>query len=420
MRHFSCPKWFDKITRCTLAIKKRNRKNIKYVIPLIAVFVVIVTGLSYICPVQKSSRSKDIKTYDTIENKAAAQLQEVYLTKGNKALEAMEYKMAVEYLEKAAERGNTEAMYILASIYETGEFEVPENRTLALKWYKKAAESGDADAMYRMCGIYSEIYYDIQTGDEDEFNSWGITPNSTVVEFWAKKAFVAYRKAADAGDSWAMDMLGDMYKRGEGVEQNKMEAFKWYRKAADAGNATAMNDLSYMYESNYDIRVDEAEDIRRKSRYEDAQLKAIVTYWKNRYYEARLKENLENVGNCRKKVELIIDAAGRQFDKESATGVNVELGDAYGNYCGILDKEKQKIYNKLMTVLPDNEKRELHNRQSRWEKYVEKQSGNIDRRASKLSGGGSMDWVASSAWSLGETKQRLRYLADYYDKVSGK
>ena len=71
-------------------------------------------------------------------------------------------------------------------------------------------------------------------------------------------------------------------------------------------------------------------------------------------------------------------------------------------------------------MLPDKEKRDLHNQQLRWEKYVEKQCETIDRRASKLSGGGSMDWVFGADWSLGETKERLRYLANYYDKVSGK
>jgi TPR repeat protein len=48
-----------------------------------------------------------------------------------------------------------------------------------------------------------------------------------------------FRQAADAGNSWAMNNIGDLYHYGRGVPQDYAEAMRWYRKAADAGNSEA-------------------------------------------------------------------------------------------------------------------------------------------------------------------------------------
>ena len=42
-----------------------------------------------------------------------------------------------------------------------------------------------------------------------------------------------FRKAADQGHSGAEYFLGEMYRRGRGVERNRVEAVRWYRKAAE-------------------------------------------------------------------------------------------------------------------------------------------------------------------------------------------
>jgi TPR repeat protein len=47
-------------------------------------------------------------------------------------------------------------------------------------------------------------------------------------------------KAAEQGDTSAMDSLASMYRYGEGVTQDYAEAVKWYRKAAELGYAGAM------------------------------------------------------------------------------------------------------------------------------------------------------------------------------------
>jgi len=47
--------------------------------------------------------------------------------------------------------------------------------------------------------------------------------------------FDQVKKAAERGDPKAMDVLGDMYAEGRGVQENFAEAAKWYRRSADAG-----------------------------------------------------------------------------------------------------------------------------------------------------------------------------------------
>jgi TPR repeat protein len=62
-----------------------------------------------------------------------------------------------------------------------------------------------------------------------------------------KEAVKWYRKAADQGDAYAQNNLGNMYDEGQGVEQDFKEAVKWYQKAADQGDAMAQFNLGAMY-----------------------------------------------------------------------------------------------------------------------------------------------------------------------------
>ena len=47
--------------------------------------------------------------------------------------------------------------------------------------------------------------------------------------------FDQVKKATERGDPKAMDVLGDMYAKGMGVQENFAEAARWYRRSADAG-----------------------------------------------------------------------------------------------------------------------------------------------------------------------------------------
>ena len=107
------------------------------------------------------------------------------------------YQQAVEWYEKAANKGNMYAQTSLGILYYLG-LGVPKNYTKTAEWYKKAAEQGDASAMYNLAGSY-------RLGRE-----------------WNRMTRVGCKynqKAANMDMPEAQAELAGMYYRGTGVEQ---------------------------------------------------------------------------------------------------------------------------------------------------------------------------------------------------------
>jgi len=103
---------------------------------------------------------------------------------------------------------------------------VAKDYTKALEWYLKAAEAGNSTAMNNIGWMYQKVQ--------------GFPKDYT-------KALEWYLKAAEAGNSSAMNNIGRMYQEGEGVTKDSSKAPEWYRKAAEAGNSSAMYNLGWMY-----------------------------------------------------------------------------------------------------------------------------------------------------------------------------
>jgi tetratricopeptide (TPR) repeat protein len=61
------------------------------------------------------------------------------------------------------------------------------------------------------------------------------------------KAVTLFEKAALAGDSNAMYLLGRTYRRGDGIGPDYVKAREWYQKAIDAGNPDDMVGLGVLY-----------------------------------------------------------------------------------------------------------------------------------------------------------------------------
>jgi TPR repeat protein len=56
-----------------------------------------------------------------------------------------------------------------------------------------------------------------------------------------------WQEAVAQNNAKAMVLLGECYEEGVGVPQDYAEAMRWYRKAADAGNSSAMNNIGWLY-----------------------------------------------------------------------------------------------------------------------------------------------------------------------------
>ena len=66
---------------------------------------------------------------------------------------------------------------------------------------------------------------------------------------------------AEAGDLEAHVRLGDLYQRGEGVEQDDAEAVAWFHRAAEQGHADAQFRLGFAYSNGSGVVLDYAESL---------------------------------------------------------------------------------------------------------------------------------------------------------------
>jgi len=139
----------------------------------------------------------------------------------------------VKWLRKAADQGDTEAMYALGFQYYFG-WGVARDMNMAIDWFRKAADRGRADAQNMLGGMYEK-------GD-------GVLADRSEAMRW-------YRRAADQGHEDAQTNLARMYEEGRG-EQSFAEAVTWYRKAAAQGYAEAEYALGLMYEGGRGVTQD--------------------------------------------------------------------------------------------------------------------------------------------------------------------
>jgi len=96
----------------------------------------------------------------------------------------------------------------------------------ALEYWKPLAEEGHAEAQNMLGYMY-------RFGE-------GVEPDYQLARKW-------YRLSADKGNPTAQNNLGVMFRLGLGGDQDFQEAFYWFRRAADQGNGGAQNHLGLMY-----------------------------------------------------------------------------------------------------------------------------------------------------------------------------
>ena len=93
--------------------------------------------------------------------------------------------------------------------------------------FEEAAEQGDKNAQFMLGYMYQK--------------GRGVDQNYKNSAFW-------HTKAAEQGHRVSQVNLGEMYDKGQGVDQSAKKSAFWYAKAAEQGHAIAQNNLGYMYE----------------------------------------------------------------------------------------------------------------------------------------------------------------------------
>jgi hypothetical protein len=168
---------------------------------------------------------------------------------------------AVEWYDRAAKRGNSDALVRLAWFYFDGRG-VLRDRAYAFELFHCAADQEDFRAQLQLAWMYengigiernSQIGRELTRNTEETTNIDKLRELAFMysrgkgVEHSEKKAAKLYRKAAELGDSFAQYILGNSYEQGEGVAKNYKMAASWYRKAAEQNESSAQYSLAILY-----------------------------------------------------------------------------------------------------------------------------------------------------------------------------
>jgi len=110
-----------------------------------------------------------------------------------------------------ANAGDAAAQVAVGEIYAEGRG-VSRDYKLAAEWYQKAAGKGDIGGELHLAALYRD-------------GGKGFPRDIAQAAAW-------YRKAAEQGDVTAQGTLGTLYSMGQGVEQSYVEAYYWLDLAA--------------------------------------------------------------------------------------------------------------------------------------------------------------------------------------------
>lgn len=136
-----------------------------------------------------------------------------------------DFKTALSFYKRAADRGNPRAQYMTGAMYESGHG-VRQSYRNACRWYEKAAENGDHDAMVSLAFMYEM--------------GFGTKRSRPLAIEWLEKA-------AEAGDPRAHGNLGRLYLDRALPEFNAHAAMTWLQKGNLEGFAPAQCNLAKMY-----------------------------------------------------------------------------------------------------------------------------------------------------------------------------
>jgi TPR repeat protein len=153
---------------------------------------------------------------------------------GNPAYVDRDYKIAFEWLQKAAEQGDARAQAEFGVMYKRGRG-VDENFVQAFEWTMKAALQGDLEAQCNLADDYLEGS-GVQQSDQNAYE-------------WLQKA-------SALGSARAQYGISLLYKEGKAVQQSDFQAFEWCRKAAEQEYPQAQLALALMYAEGKGIEKD--------------------------------------------------------------------------------------------------------------------------------------------------------------------
>lgn len=178
---------------------------------------------------------------------------------------------AFKWYSKAAEQGNSAALYQMGVLHEFGfmgqneEVLVKVNLKKAREFYQKAIDSENIEADENVeAGVYGKtedalfildcVYQD--QGDKEHWYQKGLEAYDEGEDYDAARW---WRRAAEKGHPEAQYRLAKCYSANPNFDRVYTEAIKWMSKSAKSGYAQAQADLGSWYRIGWGVKKDEAE-----------------------------------------------------------------------------------------------------------------------------------------------------------------
>jgi TPR repeat protein len=139
-------------------------------------------------------------------------------------------RLGLQWFGKAAKQGHTKANTRMGICFNHKMAGCPQNKKTAFRYFKLAAEQGDPEAMYYLATLH--LFYDAVEPDTEKGHEWCL-------------------KSAQAGYSWAQVVMSWRFSRKDPVAQ-----IKWIELAAEQGNPTGLCKVAMAHESGQGVPKD--------------------------------------------------------------------------------------------------------------------------------------------------------------------
>lgn len=181
---------------------------------------------------------------------------------------------AIKWLTKAADLGSASAMDSLGTIYANG-LGVPQDFAQALRWYRESVVAGSPVGDYDL-GVAYLLGQGVPVDSRDAIDSLtkaanaGFSYSMMVLGLIYETGFAStkpdlktalawFQKGAELGEVHCQVTLGSKYANGVGVDVDYAEAVKWYRAAAEQHDPVGEYGLAVRYENGQGVTRDLSE-----------------------------------------------------------------------------------------------------------------------------------------------------------------
>lgn len=155
----------------------------------------------------------------------------MHLRNGDRIPDELHAQIVQWFHSTNSENWNDQDLFCLGELHRLGLFCDKESE-LAIEYYKLSAGRGNSEAWNSLACIYKE-----QGNNKD--------------------AFACFNSAAHQGNAVALNKLGEMYKKGLGIEQDNRAAFRCYKQSAKQGNADGQYHLGVAYLKGHGVERNE-------------------------------------------------------------------------------------------------------------------------------------------------------------------